>query len=65
MMKRGADRDRRNVRYWHLVDNPTAPAFVRYWSNSDMCGIVSLAASKHCRRIRPRHSGVRRKRLSF
>jgi hypothetical protein len=23
-----------NVRYWHLADNPTAPAFVRYWSNS-------------------------------
>jgi hypothetical protein len=19
---------------WHLVDNPTAPAFVRYWGNS-------------------------------
>ena len=23
-----------DVRYWHLADNPTAPAFVRYWSNS-------------------------------
>ena len=23
-----------NVRYWHKADNPTAPAFVRYWSNS-------------------------------
>jgi hypothetical protein len=23
-----------NVRFWHLADNPTAPAFVRYWSNS-------------------------------
>jgi hypothetical protein len=21
-------------RYWHLADNPAAPAFVRYWSNS-------------------------------
>jgi hypothetical protein len=21
----------RNVRYWHLADSPTAPAFVRYW----------------------------------
>jgi hypothetical protein len=24
----------RNVCYWHLADNPAAPAFVRYWSNS-------------------------------
>jgi hypothetical protein len=23
-----------NVRYWHKADNPTAPAFVRYRSNS-------------------------------
>ena len=23
-----------HVRYWHLADSPTAPAFVRYWSNS-------------------------------
>jgi hypothetical protein len=22
-----------DVRYWHLADNPTAPAFVRYWGN--------------------------------
>jgi Citrate transporter len=22
-----------NVRYWHKADNPTAPAFVRYWSD--------------------------------
>jgi hypothetical protein len=22
-----------DVRYWYLTDNPTAPAFVRYWSN--------------------------------
>ena len=25
---------RRNVRYWHLADNSSAPVFVRYWSNS-------------------------------
>jgi hypothetical protein len=23
-----------NFRYWHKADNPTAPTFVRYWSNS-------------------------------
>jgi hypothetical protein len=23
-----------NVRYWHKADNPTAPAFACYWSNS-------------------------------
>ena len=23
-----------NVRCWHLTDNQTVPAFVRYWSNS-------------------------------
>ena len=23
-----------NVWLWHKADNPTAPAFVRYWSNS-------------------------------
>jgi hypothetical protein len=23
-----------NVRYWHKADITTAPAFVRYWSNS-------------------------------
>jgi hypothetical protein len=23
-----------NVRYWHKADNPTAPAFVRYWRHS-------------------------------
>jgi len=22
------------VRYWHLTDIQTAPAFVRYWNNS-------------------------------
>ena len=21
------------LRHWHLADNPTVPAFVRYWSN--------------------------------
>jgi hypothetical protein len=26
-----------NARYWHLADIPTAPAFVRYWSNSGHC----------------------------
>jgi hypothetical protein len=30
-----------NVRYWHLTDNPTAPTFVRYWSN---CGHWSALA---------------------
>jgi len=23
-----------NVGFWHLADNPAAPAFVGYWSNS-------------------------------
>jgi hypothetical protein len=23
-----------DVRLWHKADNPTAPAFVRYWSGS-------------------------------
>src|SRR5450631_3357291 len=23
-----------NVRFWHLADKPTAPEFVRYWTNS-------------------------------
>jgi len=23
-----------DVCFWHLADNPTAPALVRYWSNS-------------------------------
>jgi hypothetical protein len=27
-----------NVRYWHLADNPTAPAFVRYWTEADKVG---------------------------
>jgi len=24
------------VAYWHLADNPTAPAFVRYWGKADI-----------------------------
>ena len=24
-----------DVRYWHLADNPVAPAFVRYWTKAD------------------------------
>jgi hypothetical protein len=23
---------------WHLADNPTAPAFVRYWTKADKAG---------------------------
>src|ERR1035437_4537840 len=23
-----------NVGYWHIADNPAAPAFVRYWGNN-------------------------------
>jgi hypothetical protein len=29
------------IRYWHLADNPTAPAFVRYWSNSGQRWILA------------------------
>jgi hypothetical protein len=32
----------RDVRYWHLADNPTAPAFVRYWSNSGHWSALAL-----------------------
>ena len=28
----------RNVRYWHLADNPTASAFVRFWTTADKGG---------------------------
>ncbi len=24
------------VAYWHLADNPTAPAFVPYWGKADI-----------------------------
>jgi hypothetical protein len=27
---------RRDVRLWHLADNPVAPAFVRYWTKADI-----------------------------
>jgi hypothetical protein len=27
-----------DVAYWHLADNPTAPAFVRYWIRADNRG---------------------------
>jgi hypothetical protein len=30
-----------NVRFWHLVDNPTASAVVRYWSNSGQWMILA------------------------
>jgi uncharacterized protein (DUF1330 family) len=30
-----------NVCSWHLADNPTAPAFVRCWSNSGRCWILA------------------------
>ena len=30
-----------NVRYWHLTDNPVAPAFVRYWTKADIGGILA------------------------
>ena len=33
------------VRYWHLADNPTAPAFVRYWSNSGQRAELSMSAN--------------------
>jgi hypothetical protein len=25
-----------NVAYWHLADNPVAPAFVRFWTKADI-----------------------------
>jgi len=25
-----------NGRFWHLADNPTAPAFVRFWTKADI-----------------------------
>ena len=28
----------RDVRSWHPADNPTAPAFVRYWTKADIAG---------------------------
>ena len=31
-----------NVRFWHLTDNPTAPTFVRYWSNSGHWSALAL-----------------------
>jgi hypothetical protein len=30
-----------DVAYWHKADNPTAPAFVRYWSNSGHWSILA------------------------
>ena len=27
-----------NVRFWHLTDNQTAPAFARYWTKADNGG---------------------------
>jgi hypothetical protein len=27
-------------RFWHLADNPAAPAFVRYWSNSGRRAVI-------------------------
>ena len=30
-----------NVNYWRLADNPTAPTFVRYWSNSGQTQILA------------------------
>jgi hypothetical protein len=27
-----------DARFWHLADNPTAPAFVRYWTKADNRG---------------------------
>jgi hypothetical protein len=32
---------RRDVAFWHLADNPTAPAFVRYWRNSGQQPILA------------------------
>jgi hypothetical protein len=31
----------RDVCFWHLADNPTAAAFVRYWSNSGQQSILA------------------------
>jgi hypothetical protein len=33
-----------NVCFWHLADNPTAPAFVRYWSNSGQIRASALTS---------------------
>jgi hypothetical protein len=32
---------RRDGSYWHLADNPAAPAFVRYWSNNGQKWILA------------------------
>jgi hypothetical protein len=34
-MAGGTNDQRTIVAYWHLADNPAAPAFVRYWSKAD------------------------------
>ena len=31
---------RYDVGYWHLADNPTARAFVRFWSKADIGGVL-------------------------
>jgi len=39
---------RRDFRYWHLADNPIAPEFVAYWTNSGqrwILGRVGLSAN--------------------
>jgi hypothetical protein len=30
-----------NVPYWHLADNPTAPAVVRYWTQTGQQSILT------------------------
>jgi hypothetical protein len=30
---------------WHLADNPTAPVFVRYWSNNGQRVVLALNGS--------------------
>jgi hypothetical protein len=34
-----------DVAYWHLVDKPTAPAFVRYWTNNGQRATLGLDGS--------------------
>jgi hypothetical protein len=33
------------VRYWHIADNPTAPAFVAYWTNNGQKAALEIDLS--------------------
>jgi hypothetical protein len=34
-----------DVCFWHIADNPTAPAVVRFWTKADKQGQLALPAS--------------------